>query len=126
MSRERDRDLWGRVTKDVAPLRKKPKRRAAVVTAEPVKAPKSGKAKTVKPKPVKAKPPAPKPLPELAPGRAPGFDKRSFERFRAGKMPIEARLDLHGHTLERAHGALVEFIHRAYERDKRMLLVITG
>ena len=118
------RDLWQRVVKDVKPLRKHAKRPAvpkAAPPAKPVKA-KTTAAKTVKPKP----PPRPAPLPPLAHGQAPGFDKRSHEKFREGKMPMEARIDLHGHTLEAAHRALSDFVHRMWERDKRMLLVITG
>jgi len=116
-------DLWQRVVKDVRPLRAKPKRAAM---------PKPAAAKPVKAKPVaektaKAKPAVkPAPLPALSPGQAPGFDKRSHEKFREGKMPIEARIDLHGHTLTAAHDALVAFVNSVWERDKRMLLVITG
>ena len=119
-----DRDLWRRVVKDVKPLRKHAKRSAAAPKPppKPAKA-KAAAAKIVKPKPA---PPKPAPLPPLAHGSAPGFDKRSHERFREGKMPIEARIDLHGHTLAAAHDALVAFINSVWERDKRMLLVITG
>lgn len=124
-TRKEDHELWGRVTKGVKPLRKKPK--LPPVAAEPAPAP----AKAVKPgkaNPAKAKapPPKPAPLPELSPSKAPGFDKRSYEKFRAGKMAIEARIDLHGLTLEAAHRELAAFIQKAWERDKRMLLVITG
>lgn len=127
MTKTRDRDLWDRVTKDVTPLRKKPKRAGvADAPAIPVKTPAPAKAKTAKAKTEKTPPKKPAVLPELAPGKAPGFDKRSHEKFRAGKMPIEARIDLHGYTLEAAHKELAAFIHEAAAREKRMLLVITG
>ena len=78
-------------------LQKRRRTVAPAAPAKPVKA-KTTAAKTVKPK----LPPKPVPLPPLAHGQAPGFDKRSHEKFREGKMPMEARIDLHGHTLEAA------------------------
>lgn len=60
------------------------------------------------------------------PGRLPGIDRRTAERLRRGKMPIEARLDLHGHNVEQAHGALNSFIAVNYRAGRRCLLVITG
>lgn len=123
-ARGSDRELWDRVTKGVTPLRKKPKRAAAPEPPPlPAKPAKPAKAKTAK---AKTPAPSPPPLPDLAPGKAPGFDKSSHEKFRAGKMPIEARIDLHGYTLEAAHRELAAFIQMAWEREKRMLLVITG
>jgi len=43
-----------------------------------------------------------------------------------GKLKPEGRLDLHGMTLAQAHPALTRFILDAYDRDKRLVLVITG
>ena len=53
-------------------------------------------------------------------------DRRSFERFRKGEMPIEARLDLHHMNQEQAHKTLHDFILRSYAAGKRCVLVITG
>jgi DNA-nicking Smr family endonuclease len=55
-----------------------------------------------------------------------GLDRRTADRLRRGALPIAARLDLHGMTQERAHGALQDFLHRAEERGQRCVLVITG
>jgi DNA-nicking Smr family endonuclease len=55
-----------------------------------------------------------------------GLDKRSAQRLKRGRMAIEGRLDLHGMTLDQAHGALDQFIDRAHRASKRCLLVITG
>ena len=54
------------------------------------------------------------------------MDKKTGERFKAGAMPIEARLDLHGYTLDKAFEVLKNFIHNQSRRNARCLLVITG
>lgn len=72
---------------------------------------------------VHAPPPAPRKAPSAHP---PGVDRRTEERFRAGAMPIDARLDLHGMVARDAHGALDRFLARAVRGTARMLLIITG
>lgn len=54
------------------------------------------------------------------------MDKKAFTRLKRGKLKPEARIDLHGMTLDRAHPALVGFIQRAAASDMRLVLVITG
>jgi len=51
---------------------------------------------------------------------------KQFCDLKQGKIPCEARLDLHGFRLEPAGDALVEFITRAYQQSKRCVLVIHG
>jgi DNA-nicking Smr family endonuclease len=46
--------------------------------------------------------------------------------LKQGKIPLEARLDLHGFRLEEASTHLVRFIHHAYKNNQRMLLIIHG
>ncbi len=75
------------------------------------------------PKPPSATRAAPR---DLAVGRVVDVDKATAQRFRRGDLPIDARLDLHGMTQERAHDALVEFLLRAQDRGARCVLVITG
>jgi len=41
-------------------------------------------------------------------------------------MAIDGHLDLHGMTRERAHQALSAFMHQAYDRGARCVLVVTG
>lgn len=55
-----------------------------------------------------------------------GHDKRNAQRLKRGRMTIDGRLDLHGMTLDEAHGALDGFLDRADRAGKRCLLVITG
>jgi len=63
---------------------------------------------------------------ELAKGAYADIDRNTAERFRKGDYPIDANLDLHGMTRDKAHGALVTFIESHYARGSRCLLVITG
>lgn len=53
-------------------------------------------------------------------------DHKLFRKMKRGKLAPEARLDLHGMTLERAHPALTRFVLDASKKGKRLLLVITG
>lgn len=55
-----------------------------------------------------------------------GLDKRNATRLSRGKIGIEARLDLHGHTQEGAHRALRHFITTQFSAGRRCVLVITG
>jgi DNA-nicking Smr family endonuclease len=68
---------------------------------------------------------APDPHGQLERAR-PHMDRRRFEKLRRGKVEPEARLDLHGMTSERAHGALTAFILAAHASGLRLVLVITG
>jgi len=64
--------------------------------------------------------------PELRAGIAINLDRRSMERLRKGKFRPAAQLDLHGLTVEKAHGAFNNIIQRAYAEGNRCILVITG
>ena len=64
--------------------------------------------------------------PELRAGIAINLDRRSMERLRKGKFRPAAQLDLHGLTVEKAHGAFNTAIQRAYAEGNRCILVITG
>lgn len=54
------------------------------------------------------------------------MDKKSFGRMKRGKLLPEAKLDLHGMTMDKAHPALIGFLLRAHSQSKRLVLVITG
>lgn len=54
------------------------------------------------------------------------MDRKAFTRMKRGKLKPEARLDLHGMRLDRAHGALVQFILSSQAAGRRLVLVITG
>jgi DNA-nicking Smr family endonuclease len=65
-------------------------------------------------------------MPEIKHGDAPGVDKSTARRLKRGQLPIEARLDLHGHRQDEAHRALEAFIAGQASAGRRCVLVITG
>jgi DNA-nicking Smr family endonuclease len=82
--------------------------------------------------PMVVEPPAPEPprgpaaLGEHVRGAAPGLDRRTQLRLQRGQIPIEARIDLHGMTREKAHAGLNAFLARQTALGRRCVLVITG
>lgn len=64
--------------------------------------------------------------PCLAHGQIAGIDRRTAERLKRGRLPVEARLDLHGLTQAEAHRALNAFIVAGCDAGRRCVLVITG
>ncbi len=54
------------------------------------------------------------------------MDRKAFGRMKRGKLRPEARIDLHGMTMNRAHPMLVQFILSSQASGKRLVLVITG
>ncbi|MBK0326023.1 Smr/MutS family protein [Rhodobacteraceae bacterium F11138] len=63
-----------------------------------------------------------------APAASPALqmDRKAFGRLKRGKLAPEARIDLHGMTMERAHPALSRFILSSHAKGRRLVLVITG
>ena len=124
--------LWHRATRDAKPLKRR--RPSPPLTTNEVQPPPAseGRARTgagpgdTPPAQPAVTSPAAAALPELAPGAAPGVDRRTAERLRRGQLAVDARLDLHGHTQEEAHRALIAFIEAAWQRRARCVLVITG
>lgn len=114
---EEDMALWRQVADTAKPLPgKKPQKDKA---PEPAAAPPPAKPRARPAEPVASGP-------ELAPGARADVDKRTADRLKRGKLPIEARLDLHGMTQEAAHGELAGFLARTQAAGKRCVLVITG
>lgn len=123
-----DEKLWHHVVRAVQPLAGRDRLQPSV------QLPEKPRVKTAAPRalsrPVAHVPvrPAvtPSSTPDLAPGAAPGLDRRTATRLRRGQLAIDARLDLHGHSREAAHGALGRFLRAAQNRGARCALVITG
>ena len=115
---DEERTLWSRITRSVAPLRRK-----AVEPAEAASTTrKTTAAPTVRaPAPVRTPAPPPKPAPSVEP-----LDRKLKRRLARGTVEIDARLDLHGKTQSQAHAALLRFLHRAQGDGARFVLVITG
>jgi len=105
--------LWGHVTATVRPL---PGRLAPTIKPPPVEAAPAHLPLPAKPVAQKAKPARP---PEtIEPGR--------HKRIVRGHEPLEARIDLHGMTHDRARAALEGYIQRVWAEGFREVLVITG
>ena len=127
---DEDQILWHRVTQRVTPL---PGRQQRLPSPPMV----SKLAKAVKPvakTPKNMPTPSPLSLPtakipspvDLREGDRAGLDGRTQRRLFRGDVPIDRRLDLHGHTAVRAEVKLQTFIEDAAYSGCRCVLVITG
>lgn len=115
--------LWEGVAKQVKPLRKRTRvikpDPVAIEASPPPALPMSRKVMDVPPaKPVKHVAP---PLPPLT-----VLGRRERSQLSRGRREIDARLDLHGMTQERAHRALATFLQRASYDGMSFVLIITG
>lgn len=113
---ETDERLWRAVTATVAPLYRG--------RAAPGARPSHDPAAFAHPVPL-APPPKRHPKPAPAP-LAPGLDGDRLKRIARDEIRVDARIDLHGLTLERAHRALEAFVETCARGGLRTLLVITG
>lgn len=66
------------------------------------------------------------PLSDAVSAQPVAMDRKRHKRMQRGKLDPEAKIDLHGRTLDQAHGALNRFILDAHASGKRLVLVITG
>ncbi|WP_398473449.1 Smr/MutS family protein [Tardiphaga sp.] len=120
---EDERVLWEGVAKQVKPLRKRTriiKPDPVVIEASPPPAlPMSRKVMDV---------PSAKPVKHVAPPMPPLtlLGRRERSQLSRGRKEIDARLDLHGMTQERAHRALATFLQRASYDGMSFVLIITG
>ncbi len=55
-----------------------------------------------------------------------GIQHSVYKQLRLGKMPIDATVDLHGHTVEEAAATLVQFIDHCTDERLRLILVTHG
>jgi DNA-nicking Smr family endonuclease len=116
---ENDAELWAKVARSAKPLNK----RRIVTEPEPPKQRSLPPTKESLP----PRQPAPKARPKPAP-RAQGeaLDRQTARQLERGRLPVEARLDLHGMRQRDAHVALRRFLKGAHGKDLRHVLVITG
>jgi DNA-nicking Smr family endonuclease len=70
-------------------------------------------------------PAAPRAPKRIVPGGS-GVDGNTSDRLRKGQLEPEAKLDLHGMTESRAHGAMLSFLRGAQHRGFKLVLVVTG
>lgn len=111
-------DVWREAMRDVTPF--SPAQREAVRPEKPPSSPRVPQVPRLRTPPAVASPAASDA--ELNPG----LDRRTAERLRRGKMPVEATLDLHGYSRVQAYEALSRFILDSYASGLRCVLVITG
>lgn len=113
---QEDAALWEHVARSV---------RAYNHKAAAVKAPEKPSKDKAPARPAAPKPPPPAKVSPPAPPSA-GFDRATALKLKKGRLPVEARLDLHGMGQAEAFDALHRFIRRAHENGARTVLVITG
>ncbi len=124
---EEEKLLWQQVTSYTKPLRKESKEpkgqlekiaaKKTIKTSLPVNTPSI----TIKAKPISHSTAKEKKLGDYS-----GIDRNTADSFRKGESKIDAKLDLHGMTSEKAHNALILFIKKQIKLENRRLLVITG
>jgi DNA-nicking Smr family endonuclease len=120
-----DLKLWRHVTRNVNPLRDlMPRHPTEDQASDDPPHPRGPAAPVLAPLPI-AKPPRPV-QPPLALGVTVDMDRRTARRFKRGEMAVDGRIDLHGLTLDQAHGALTAFLRGAYGRGSRCVVVVTG
>lgn len=54
------------------------------------------------------------------------MDAKTFAKIKSGKARPEAKIDLHGMTVDEARMAVTDFLLRARNDEKRLVLVVTG
>lgn len=121
---EEDRVLWHTVARTAKPL--KGKVLPLLSTPEPAPEPVHTKQKaSAKPQiaPAEVKRPATKQQPPHVQQR---IDDQTRDKIAKGRIVIEGKVDLHGMTQSEAHALLLGFLHQAYARGRRHVLVVTG
>lgn len=114
---EEDRVLWSLVARSAKPL---PGRKHDEVVAP---GPRPSLEQQTRP-PVRQAPAA---VPAAPKRHLPThLDMPTMEKLAKGRLPIEARVDLHGMTQDEAYALLYSFVSRAQVRGARYVLVITG
>jgi len=113
--------LWARVALTVTPFRPQP---AKPAPASPVPAvqPQS----PVKRAAPKGRIPPPLAAPRPSPAPAPGLDSSWERKLAQASIDPDFTLDLHGYTLDQAHGRLDQGLMQAKAMDARLVLLITG
>lgn len=117
---DEDRVIWTRVARTAKPLKGKP-----ALPEEPTPADDPVEMLlSVAPEPVVVAPAERPPRRDKPPLHH--FDQQTRDKLLKGRLPIDARVDLHGMTQSEAHGLLLSFLHRAHASGLRYVLVITG
>jgi len=126
--RPEEHALWKKVARSVTPL-DEAKKRSLEADADDTPAQRSGRGDVTQGD-ASDTPPR---LPQRHAYKAPAthhppvpHDRSTEKRVRRGRVEIDARLDLHGLTQDRAYASLRHFIMMAHASGYRTVLVITG
>jgi DNA-nicking Smr family endonuclease len=124
-----DHSLWREIARQIKPLR--PQKGVGEESASPEPPPASKPdtpaihpSRHAKPAGQPHRPPAARREP--APPALTGIDRRMQRRLIRGAVDIDARLDLHGESVETARVQLQRFLADARAQGHRLVLVITG
>lgn len=121
---EEDRILWNLVARSTRPLAGRAPIAAEPEPQKPVVEPPAPTGAVAGKSPMPSYSPAPAPQPKRhVPGH---IDLPTMDKLANGRLPIEARVDLHGLTQDEAYALLYSFLSRAHGRGARYVLVITG
>lgn len=120
MSRARDltqdeRILWNLVARTAQPLKGK-------VLPDPEPARREDAPRPAPPQAAAALPASPTPARQ----QVHHLDRLTQKKISKGRLPLEARIDLHGLRQDEAYGLLLSFLSRAHASGIRYVLVITG
>ena len=55
-----------------------------------------------------------------------GIQKKLVRRIRQGQLPVDDRIDLHGHTQKEASAVLEEFLQNAIAAQFKLLVIVHG
>ena len=119
-----DRILWGRVARSVRAL---PGRLEFLEALEPEETgARSPKAPLMSSKADESETRVEAPAPSSPSHRHHPIERPVQKKIAKGRLPLEARIDLHGLVQSEAHAMLLSFLVHAHERGLRHVLVITG
>lgn len=122
-------ELWERVARTAEPLKRRPDRIAGPGEPEPASDPAPAAAhperKTAPERPRGETREARRQRSDAPPPLA-AFNRREAKELGAGRVAVEARIDLHGLRQREAYAALKAFLARAQAQGRRHVLVITG
>ena len=131
--------IWARLAQTVVPLDRRAARKAPEASPEaPGKGPtgpdkpapppgKAARAKgTAAPPPVSPPPPPPVPVRSLADPARHGLDSSWNRKLARGAVQPDFTLDLHGASLDAAHGRLMHGLAQAKAMGARVVLLVAG
>ncbi|RLQ89157.1 Smr/MutS family protein [Notoacmeibacter ruber] len=123
---EEDRILWHRVARSTRPLHGSASVQAMMPEQDDAQAPSFDVTKAASQLTEKFANPADKGAAHKQRMPQPSIDRIQKRKLAKGRLPIEARIDLHGLIQAEAHDQLLAFLSAAVARGRRHVLVITG